>query len=255
MRNPAYLAQSRHGIFYFRYPLGDGNAVRLSLRTREPKLALRLAMALSVVASREGYSLAQGHIDIAQLRARLARHFEYYKTLHREQAAKSGPRPEQELVTHDQFLDWHEEGRLGTNWNELSFETYVSTNEVPVSKESTAYEQLRQDHAAASLAHKRFIVQHDRAMKQRMYAIEQGHDLPPPAKLERAEVPETTLEELAKLFFSIQVGSRTWDASTAKERESHLGYLYELIPRSTQIETLISVAMKCCNVSRFTVIE
>ena len=235
MRNPAYLAQSRHGIFYFRYPLSDGNAVRLSLRTRAPKLALQLAMALSVVASREVHSLAQGHIDIAQLRGRLARHFEYYKTLHREQAAKNGPRPEQELVTHDQFLDWHEEGRLGETWNAISFETYVSSNQVPVSKGSTEYEQLRADHAAASLAHRRFIVQHDRAMKLGPQTTELGPRLPPAAELKKTDAPETTLEEIAKQFVLVQLGSRTWDASTAKERQSHLGYLYELIPQSSKI--------------------
>jgi hypothetical protein len=54
--NPTYLQRSRHGIFYFRWTLarpseGDqSTSIRLSLRTREPRQALQLAMPLSYLA-------------------------------------------------------------------------------------------------------------------------------------------------------------------------------------------------------------
>ncbi|WP_425320956.1 DUF6538 domain-containing protein [Acuticoccus sediminis] len=53
MKLDAYLSPSRHGIFYFRWPLPpardrSGRAtVRLSLRTRCPKRASQLARHLS----------------------------------------------------------------------------------------------------------------------------------------------------------------------------------------------------------------
>jgi hypothetical protein len=51
MRNPSYLIKSRHGIYYFRYPLpikrfSEECRVSISLRTRCPREALRLAKAL-----------------------------------------------------------------------------------------------------------------------------------------------------------------------------------------------------------------
>lgn len=50
MRNPSYLIRSRHAIYYFRYPVPiSGNAscrVSVSLKTRCPREALRLAKAL-----------------------------------------------------------------------------------------------------------------------------------------------------------------------------------------------------------------
>lgn len=51
MLNPSYLIKSRHNIYYFRYPLPikaqkDSNRVSISLRTRCPREALRLAKAL-----------------------------------------------------------------------------------------------------------------------------------------------------------------------------------------------------------------
>lgn len=53
MQNPTYLTLSRHNVFYFRWPLpknlrqaGKTTHLKFSLRTREPKQALRLANAL-----------------------------------------------------------------------------------------------------------------------------------------------------------------------------------------------------------------
>lgn len=48
MYNPSYLIKSRHGIFYFRYPLpsGPSSRISISLKTRCPKEALRLAKSL-----------------------------------------------------------------------------------------------------------------------------------------------------------------------------------------------------------------
>jgi hypothetical protein len=67
MRLAAYLTASRHGIFYFRYPLPIANHptqkrghVKVSLSTREPRLARHLARLLSVA----GQSLlAQPMVD------------------------------------------------------------------------------------------------------------------------------------------------------------------------------------------------
>ena len=51
MLNPSYLIKSRHDIYYFRYPLpiqahGKASRVAISLKTRCPREALRLAKAL-----------------------------------------------------------------------------------------------------------------------------------------------------------------------------------------------------------------
>ncbi|SDX07786.1 hypothetical protein SAMN05444006_109180 [Allgaiera indica] len=55
MRLAAYLSTSRHGIFYFRYPLpADGHPsrkrahIKVSLGTREPKDAQQLARLLAL---------------------------------------------------------------------------------------------------------------------------------------------------------------------------------------------------------------
>ena len=57
MRVPAYLIRSRHGIFYFRWllpqwlhPKGKASDIKVSLRTRDPREALRMSRYLGYVA-------------------------------------------------------------------------------------------------------------------------------------------------------------------------------------------------------------
>lgn len=73
MRMPAYLSRSRHGIFYYRYPIprplhpkGAATAIRLSLFTRDRCEALLAAHSLSCVAplvGRNGSIRENGHLS------------------------------------------------------------------------------------------------------------------------------------------------------------------------------------------------
>lgn len=69
MYNPSYLIRSRHAIYYFRYPLPTQRRVSVSLRTRCPKLARKLANAL------EHYSL----ILLNQVNISMMKHAEVKK--------------------------------------------------------------------------------------------------------------------------------------------------------------------------------
>ena len=71
MRNPTYLTVSRHGIFYFRFPLFPryGAVVRFSLQTRDPKEALALARTLGPVAASVLINSKQVDMSLDELRA------------------------------------------------------------------------------------------------------------------------------------------------------------------------------------------
>ena len=72
MRIPTYLTQSRHSIFYFRWPLpaalhpqGKQRTLRFSLGTRNPRLALHLARHMAYHAENiTGRMLGMDYIDI-----------------------------------------------------------------------------------------------------------------------------------------------------------------------------------------------
>jgi hypothetical protein len=80
--NPSYLTISRHGIYYFRWPLprelnpsGKIAALKFSLRTRDPKQAIGLARHLGYVAQVLVTHGASSGMDFDQIRALLTDHF------------------------------------------------------------------------------------------------------------------------------------------------------------------------------------
>jgi hypothetical protein len=95
--NPTYLQRSRHGIFYFRWTLarpseGDqSTSIRLSLRTREPRQALQLAMPLSYLARNFTIKGQRHGMDHKQLRAVLIDHFGRFLAAHKAKIDANGP--------------------------------------------------------------------------------------------------------------------------------------------------------------------
>ncbi len=85
MRNASYLSQSRHGIFYFRWPIPRAihperrmSHVRLSLRTRLPSVAQRLSHALIAA----GQALLAGPTVQAMRYDEMRRHVEtHFRTV------------------------------------------------------------------------------------------------------------------------------------------------------------------------------
>lgn len=96
MRNPSYLIKSRHDIFYFRYPLpikglDRVRRVNLSLKTRCPREALRLAKALEYHTSELIAELDMKHMDHAEIMALLKGYYAEVLERTKSKLDKSGP--------------------------------------------------------------------------------------------------------------------------------------------------------------------
>lgn len=98
MRNPSYLVLSRHNIYYFRWPLprqirqqGKTAHVKISLQTREPKEALRLATLLQDYVFnllRQDWVLM---MDYAEIKALVEDHFGKILEERKRDIDKNGP--------------------------------------------------------------------------------------------------------------------------------------------------------------------
>lgn len=104
MRLAAYLSTSRHGIFYFRYPLPTANHpaqkrghVKVSLATREPRQAAQYARLLAVA----GQTLLARPMVLAmrydEIRKHVQEHFSQMLREFRVGIAKDGPLPDDRL--------------------------------------------------------------------------------------------------------------------------------------------------------------
>ena len=98
MRNPSYLIRSRHQIYYFRWPLplqirkhGKTNHVKISLQTREPKEALRLATLLqdhAFTLLKQDWVLM---MDYSQIKVMVEEHFTKILEERKREIDKNGP--------------------------------------------------------------------------------------------------------------------------------------------------------------------
>lgn len=105
MRLAAYLSASRHGIFYFRYPLPRASHpaqkrahIKVSLSTREPRKARQFARLLAVA----GQSLMSHPNVLAmrydEMRKHVQEHFSQMLREFRERIAADGPPSEGQLL-------------------------------------------------------------------------------------------------------------------------------------------------------------
>ena len=82
MRNPIFLALSRHRVYYLRWPLPQAlnprhrpQTIKVSLRTRNPKRALFLARTLSVAAENLMMAGTTDGMKLTEIRALMKEHF------------------------------------------------------------------------------------------------------------------------------------------------------------------------------------
>jgi hypothetical protein len=96
MRNPTYLTCSRHGVFYFRWPIpasrhptGVRSDLKLSLGTRQPVVALLLARLLAFAGPQITAGAART-MRYDEMRRHVLEHFQAHLDQFRERVAERG---------------------------------------------------------------------------------------------------------------------------------------------------------------------
>lgn len=104
MANPAYLSRSRHGIFYFRWPLPPEvhpqrrrTDIKVSLSTCRRREALRLSRLLSYVGEVAVVDGRRRRMRYDEIRRHVREHFEERLAAFREQVGAEGLPSEYDL--------------------------------------------------------------------------------------------------------------------------------------------------------------
>lgn len=226
MRNPAYLSLSRHGVFYFRYPLQPRFAavVRFSLHTRDPKEALALSRELVLVATSVLTNLRQADMSLDEIRALLATSFASYRATHREAALANGPRREEELETHEHYISLFDQGKVKRSVVELAFDSFLVDKGLSLSKEAPHYAQAASEHGLASRDFRQYVVDYNRSLKD-------GAAAPRTATVGPGAVaaPRHTLRAVLDAYASEMVLEKRGTAKTQKRRARHMAFLCEVL--------------------------
>ncbi len=132
MLNPSYLIRSRHAIYYFRYPIAQNTAQRvsISLKTRCPKEALRYAKALEYHAFMVMDDPKMQSLDYADVKHILRKHFAEVLERVKRAIDKDGPLAEDKVVRLKSLQSYALEAIDG-NRDELYENIFVSGDDIP----------------------------------------------------------------------------------------------------------------------------
>ncbi|CDX49843.1 putative Site-specific recombinase XerD [Mesorhizobium plurifarium] len=251
MRMPAYLSRSRHGIFYYRYPIPRPlhpkratTAIRLSLGTRDRREALLMAHSLSYVASLVGWHGAQNQMDYAEFRSILSAHFksvlEAQKQSIREnghlsplvvysfQQAVAGAR-----VPHAETFNQAADADAVDNfWIDQILEGFGRPTEMP---EETR-RMLRNEYRRANGAYCQAVLDFDSAFG----SYDFGSDNQATASLPPSQKSSdfTSLSQLVTEFWKYTALEERWTPKTEGEKQEHIDLLYEVLGKDLDARTV-----------------
>lgn len=177
MRTPAFLARSRHAIFYFRWPLpkqlhprNRPSAVKQSLFTRDPLAALRLARYLAHIAEiLTARGMASG-MRYDEVRATLKKHFAELVAKRKAGIAENGRLGQREIASLENGAAFALQALSdGSPINPVGDDTptldaLVAKYNLPVERGSPGYANLHIELKRAYLAYCRSVLAYDRSL-------------------------------------------------------------------------------------------
>ncbi|THF50654.1 site-specific integrase [Allorhizobium terrae] len=256
---PTYLLKSRHGLFYFRWPLpkllhphGKAETIKLSLQTRDPQKALRLSRSLIQIGEQlNDHGIAYG-MRYDELHGLLKRHFrELLDTVKNEidiqgrLNEKTRADYQQRLATTEREIAEDKPLSFGTGYETL-LASFMKQYNVPFSGADQQYQWLERDFKKAVRSFLKAALDHDASYddfdlntsdERIISAPTLGANLSP-APMEPPISAGVTIQELAKRFIMERKRGGNWVETTVSGKEEYLGLLTELFGTNRDIATL-----------------
>lgn len=240
---PTYLQLSRHGIFYFRWtlpkqaPTGQhGFCIKLSLQTREPKQALRLASPLRYLAQRLIDQGAHKQMNHQELREIVHGHFAKLVANAKARIDTDGPLSE---TMQMQLLDSIKSASddLANDFPipafaEIPANAFLDQKGIQEGRSSIDLEKLARLLLSGRKAYFEEALRYSAAAETFEFA-------PPMQKAKgqgKAEEPSLTLEQLVAEFWKIAKLEGRWTAKTEGERLEHIELLYERLGKDIKAQ-------------------
>lgn len=236
MLNPTYLQLSRHGVFYFRWPIPKrlhpsslSSTMKVSLRTRSPKTALRLSRSIGQMADRATSAALVDGMRYDEVRKLLKQHFDKLLTTHVEAINETGRLSAFDRNVLESSLQLGKAAvAAGTTLLNLGDETvnevdrFVSAYKLDIDPNSPTYRTLKneipnsyRDYVQAVLAYDSSLDSYD------IQAIRTDAPVtappPPPVGM--------TIERLATSYETEKKLGKAWVAKTEQEKGGHINLL------------------------------
>ncbi len=236
MFNPAYLQLSRSGIYYLRWPIPrtfhpkqKPSTLRISLRTRDPKAALRFSRAASQMAHVVMETGSKHGMRYDEIRSVVRDHFRRFLDEDIERIAATGP-----MVGIDRAM--RENAAAVPEWsiNDETVHSFIDKYELHIDSGSDQFHLLRRELTAGYQSYSREVLKHDETLR--------SYDFSPKPEVtadQPVDTPATlTLAELGKAYEVDKKRAGQWVAKTEFEKADHLALLTEILGGDADVARL-----------------
>lgn len=176
MYNPQYLTQSRHGVYYLRFPIASflhpehrQSAIRLSLRTRCPSEALHMSRALCYVGEqliREGAS----SMDYQDIREVLFDHFKAMREQMKARINSQGRLSEPDVAALQNNRERASTALASQNYEQVGTEVQLASvleeSSLDIKQDSKDYETFRTEYLQAYRDYCGSVLEYDSRFNQ-----------------------------------------------------------------------------------------
>lgn len=248
MYSPTYLLKSRHGVFYFRWPLpkqlrapGTAATIKISLQTRDPRKALRLSRPLIHMGEQLNEHGLAVRMEYKELRELLTQHFrdllnKVTNEIDREGRLNEHTRRDYQLrlAATQQEIETDAPLSFGTNYDDL-LANFMAQYQVPFTARDEQHDWLRRDFKLAVRSFLRSVLKHDSDyddfdLTARPSAVTQS------PMVQASE--QVSLTDLAERFMNEQTSTNVWTERTALEKRDHIGLLKQILGDERDIRTV-----------------
>jgi integrase len=269
LQNPSYLTLSRHNIYYFRWPLpealrvkGRTAHIKLSLQTRDPKEALRLANMLAYHADVIVKSDCVGGMDYIEVKSLLEAYFVDLLAEQKRLIDKDGPLSQPRIQrlkrniayvqdneayeSGEQFMrmlsqgkiavvrdgDTIENGERPTSQGEYvsDVQNILNTFDMDLAVQSIGYQRVKDLFRPAALAYFERLIEYSESQKQFNFdAPVNGMSVIDARPMAGFTRPEHRLKNVVAKYVAEMDRAQAWGIRAKEERQDCFDYLSELL--------------------------
>jgi integrase len=237
MRNPSHLWQSRHDVYYFRFPMpqrlhpqSKQSHIKISLDTRCPQEALHYVRPLLYLAHQVINMQAIKQMEYRDIRAALLAHFEDMRERLKERIATNG-----RLTRHDRASFDNGRGLAATALEQADY-SFIGTNEqlahfiekqeLPIKLHDKDFSVLRTEFIRAFRDYCTIALEHDDSMDAYSFASSlETH----PKVNKTHSTRKRKLADAIKEYTAEKLRVRDWTDKTAKSAASQFNLLLEYL--------------------------
>lgn len=235
MRVPAYLTTSRHGVFYFRWPLPKSQHphhkatdIKLSLDTRDFNDALQLARILAYSGQRLTNNIKNSNMRYDEIRAVLRQHFAGMLEATKDRIAQDGRLNEGKVAFYGETIRHINDDsyfELVQGHTQHPVHAVIEQYDLPLKEGTPEYRAFKDEYKRSRVSYCQEVLDYDASLD--LYDL--GSNASESQQSTSPTQQDTTLEQLIDKYVAERVRGGNWTSRTGKDYRSKFSLLCDIL--------------------------